>query len=394
MVLFIKVLMAKTNMPKIKKVTAIFRSKLASVGVLGIGVLLVVGLSVMPHIVRADSIGDQINQLQQENSNNRNTVAQLRNEALSYQDAIARLQSQISLLQGQINDNLAKQTDLQARIEQGQRDLEHQQKVLGENIKMMYLEGQISTLEILATSKDLSEFVDKAEYRNAVKSKIQTTLQRIAFLQNQMKEQKVQVETLLKEQQSSQQALNASRSEQANLLAYNQTQQSDFNARTKANQSKIDALIAQQRRANESASPGGYFFLRFPGGAASVNGENYKYANAGFGMSTAPGCVDNDGPDEWGYCTRQCVSYAAWAVEASGRHAPRYYGNARDWVSAARRDGIPIYSTPQPGDVAISTAGTWGHAMYVEGVEGNSIWVSQYNQQLTGRYSTQWRVYR
>ena len=109
-------------------------------------------------------------------------------------------------------------------------------------------------------------------------------------------------------------------------------------------------------------------------------------------MSTAPGCVDNDGPDRWGYCTRQCVSYAAWAVERSGRNAPMYYGNAKDWVWAAQRDGVPVYtSNPQPGDVAISTAGTWGHAMYVESVSGSQIYISQYNAQLQGEYTTQWR---
>jgi surface antigen len=64
-------------------------------------------------------------------------------------------------------------------------------------------------------------------------------------------------------------------------------------------------------------------------------------------------------------------------------------------VGAARAHGVPVYtSNPQPGDVAISTAGTWGHAMYVEAVSGNSIYVSQYNQQLTGQYSTQWRTYQ
>jgi len=110
-------------------------------------------------------------------------------------------------------------------------------------------------------------------------------------------------------------------------------------------------------------------------------------------MSTAPGCVDNDGPDKWGYCTRQCVSYAAWAVEASGRSAPRYYGNAKNWVDAAYRNGVEVSRTPQPGDVAISTSGTWGHAMYVERVEGARIYVSQYNAGLDGEFSYQWRNY-
>jgi surface antigen len=177
------------------------------------------------------------------------------------------------------------------------------------------------------------------------------------------------------------------------MLAYNQSQQSAYNKKTKANQARIDYLIAQQRLANDDVSDG-YYFLRFPGPVQEFDPSDYPYANAGFSMSTAPGCNDNDGPDEWGYCTRQCVSYAAWAVKASGRTPPKGYGSAKYWVNAARIRGIPVHTDPQPGDVAISTGGTWGHAMYVEQVSGNKIYVSQYNQQVTGRYSTQWRTFR
>jgi peptidoglycan hydrolase CwlO-like protein/surface antigen len=365
---------------------------------LTIAALTIAGLSVIPQTPRvaADSISDQIKQLQQENAKNQNAVAQLQNDALSYQDAISRLQSQISILQSQIDDSTAKQADLQAKIDESMRELEKQKGILGENIRVMYVEGKISTIEMLATSKDLSDFVDKEEYRTAVKKKVQDTLKRIAQLQNDLKEQKAQVERLLADQQNQRNQLAASRSEQNRLLTLNKNQQADYNQKTKANQSKIDALVAQQRRANDSTPDGGYYFLRFPGTVIAHDSDNndYPYANAGFSMSTAPGCNDNDGPDRWGYCTRQCVSYAAWAVERSGRHAPRYYGNAKNWVAAAYDDGIPVFRDPEPGDVAISTSGTWGHAMYVEKVDGDRIYVSQYNQQLTGRYSTQWRQYR
>jgi surface antigen len=69
-----------------------------------------------------------------------------------------------------------------------------------------------------------------------------------------------------------------------------------------------------------------------------------------------------------------------------------YYGSAKNWVNEAPASWI--HREPQPGDVGISTGGTWGHAFYVESVEGNRMYVSQYNQQLTGRYSTQWRTFR
>lgn len=332
---------------------------------------------------------------QQQINNNNNAVAQLQNQATSYQDAISHLQAAINQMQGQIDNNMAQQADLQGQIDKAQAELEQQKRVLGDDIKAMYVDGQPTTIEMLASSNNLSDFVDKEEYRTAVQSKIQDTLTKVSELQNQLKDQKSKLDGLLQQYKTQQSQLAADRSQQDQMLAYNQSQQASYNTQTAANQQKLQQLIAAQRNANLDTSAS-YYFIRFPGAVAPHNpGTNdYPYAGSGFGMSTAPGCVDNDGPDQWGYCTRQCVSYAAWAVQRSGRTAPRYYGNARDWVAAARRDGIHIYtSDPQPGDVAISTAGTWGHAMYVEAVNGSQIFVSQYNQALTGEYSTQWRTW-
>lgn len=343
---------------------------------------------------KADNIDQQINALMQENANNQNVVADLQNKAVSYQDAINKLRAQILDMQGKIDNNTAKQAELHQKIEANKVELERQRSVLGENIKVMYVDGQPSTIEMLASSKNLSDFVDKEEYRTSVQTKIQNTLTKIATLQAELNSQKKQVEALLVEQKTQQSRLANTKAEQDNMLAYNQSQQDNFNTKTRANEERIADLIAQQRRANNALPPSGYYFLRFPGAARDFSANNYPYQNAGFGMSPGPGCVDNDGPDRWGYCTRQCVSYAAWAVEASGREAPMYYGNAKDWVWAAQRDGVYVTTVPQPGDVAISTAGTWGHAMYVEQVSGSQILVSQYNASLSGEYSTQWRTYR
>lgn len=343
-------------------------------------------------IVKAATVQEQINALRAENAEYKNTIDKLRGEATSYQDAIAILKAQIDSLQAQIDANTKEQARLQQEIIVAEEELVKQKRLLGENIKAMYLEGEISTLEMLASSKDLSEFVDKEQYRSSVKDKIRSTLEKVTALKFELTAKKEGVETLLKQQQQQQSQLADSRSEQNNLLAYNESQQADFNNKTKANQSKIDGLIASQRRANFNPD-GGYYFLRFAGSVSGINPDSYPYRNAGFGMSPGPGCVDNDGPDRWGYCTRQCVSYAAWAVEASGRSAPMYYGNARDWVAAAYARGVQVSRTPEPGDVAISTAGYWGHAMYVESVSGSTFSTTEYNTYLNGTLSRQTRNY-
>lgn len=332
------------------------------------------------------SITDCSNQI----SDTSNKVSDLKNQAVSYQDAITRLSSQISTVQSQISDSQSQQASLEHDIADAQTQIDTQKGILGEDLRTMYIDGQMSTIEELATSNNLSDYVNKEEYRTAVQTSLQASLDKIAKLQQDLQVKKDAVEALLKTQQQDAVELQNDQSTQSSMLSMNKSQQADYNAQTAANQAKLNALIAAQRTANTS-SKGGYYFIRFPGSAHSFNDAAYPYANAGFSMSTAPGCNNGDGPDQWGYCTRQCVSYAAWAVQASGRSAPKFWGNAKNWVAAARRAGIPLYNVPQPGDVAISTTGTWGHAMYVEQVSGRQIYVAQYNQQLTGQFSHQWR---
>jgi len=377
-----KIKIAKTS---VKKIVGIASSLVA---------VFILVFALIPRVqeARAESVQDKINALQRENAQYQSAIARLANEATSYTDAINILKAQIDTLQGQINSSTKEQERLQNEITEAEKELTKQKALLGKNIKAMYLEGDISTIEMLASSKDLSEFVDKAQYRNSVKDKIRESVDKITKLKQELVAKKESVEALLKQQQDQQASLDNSRAEQANLLSYNQSQQNEFNSRTKDNQSKIDALIASQRRANFNPD-GGYYFLRFPGPVGSVNPNNYPYQNGGFGMSPGPGCVDNDGPDPWGYCTRQCVSYTAWAVLASGRSAPMYYGNARDWVAAAYARGVTVSRTPQPGDVAISTSGYWGHAMYVESVGNGTFNTSEYNSFLDGRLSYQTRRY-
>jgi surface antigen/peptidoglycan hydrolase CwlO-like protein len=388
----IKALMLRQKMKKSSKISlgSLLRPVYITllIAVLGLGM----GLR---QPVRADSVSDQINALQQQNAANNNAVANLQNQATSYQDAINQLQAAISALQIQIDANQAQQADLQNQINAAQAQLDQQKALLGDDIRQMYLEGQTTTLEMLASIKNLSDFVDKQQYRNSVQDKITNTLHTITDLKHQLSDKKQQVEALLATQQSQQAQQQASRNEQASLLSYNQDQQAAFNQQTRNNQSKIDALIASQRKANFSPD-GGYYFIHFPGNVGSFNPSNYAYANSGFGMSPGPGCVDNDGPDRWGYCTRQCVSYAAWAVRASGRSSDAQisgWGNARDWVAAAYARGIPVSRTPQAGDIAISTSGYWGHAMYVESVSGGRFNTSEYNTYLTGQLSYQSRSY-
>lgn len=329
----------------------------------------------MTPLVLADQYDEQIKQIQAENSQKKATVSQLQIQANSYQGEIDRLQGQINAIQQQIRDNEAKRDDLQKQIEAAQAELERQKQLLGTNIKAMYVEGDISTLEMLASSKDLSEFLDKQQYRTSVQQKIKITLDKITVLKAQLREQKTQIEKLLADQQAMSQQLGATQAQQAGLLAYTQDQKNQFTAQIQANNANIKELRRQQLIAN----------ARFIGGAPGSG-------PACGGGYPARWCeIPQDSViDSWGMWNRECVSYTAFKVYESGRHMPYWggRGNANEWDNNAVADGIPMDGNPREGDVAQTNAGGLGHVMYVEYVYSDgTILISQYNAGLDGRYS-------
>jgi surface antigen len=336
--------------------------------------------SLTTSFVAADKFDEAINALNAENSQKRGTQAQLGAEAAGISDVIAKLQAEINALQARINDNQNKLADLRVQIAAAEAELAKQKNLLGETIKTMYVEGDISTVEMLASSKDLSDFFDKQQYRESVRSKIKTTLDKITALKLELNTQRETVEKLIAEQQGLQANLAAQRAENDRILAMNQAQQSELDNQIKANSGKISELRKAQAAENAKLFRG----TRVIGGAACDAGSGDTYP--------AKWCaIPQDSViDSWGMYNRECVSYTAWKVYESGRFMPYWggRGNANQWDENARAAGIPVDTSPRPGDVAVSNSGFYGHVMYVESVNPNgTINISQYNYSLNGTYS-------
>lgn len=358
-----------------------FMPRSAQVSLLAVSSMILASGSVFPawkQIVWADQFQDQINALNAENASNQSTVAALQAQAASYADAINKLQQQIDSLQKSIDDNLALQADLQKQIADAQAEIDKQRAILAENIKAMYVDGTPSSLEMLAGSENLSDFVDKQEYRTRVQNKLQDTMKRIAELQKQLQVQKAKVEQLIKDLQVQQSQLNGDRAKQWELLNYNEQQRNEFNAQIAANNSRVADLRAQQLAANRrlnSGSSGGVI-----AGDPGLGGYPAYLANA----------PQDSLVDPWGMYNRECVSYTAWKVFQTFGYMPYWggVGNANQWPGNAIRAGIPTGSAPRENSVAVWNVGYYGHVMWVESVNSDgSIWISQYNYDFNGRYS-------
>lgn len=325
--------------------------------------------------VLADRFDDQINALQQEINGYQAQAAALGAQANTLQNELANLAAQKATIQGQIDLSQAKYDKLVNDIAVTEKKIAENKDALGQIIADMYVDGSISPLEMLASSNNIGDYVDQQQYRSSIQDNLSKTIDQINALKKQLESQKKDVEHVLADQKSQKDALAAKEAEQAKLLADTQGQEAAYQQLSSDRNSQISNLRQQQAAAMAAASRqwGGGI------GSGSVGGGGYPGGWANAEQDTII--------DDWGLYNRECVSYTAWKVASTGRFVPNFggAGNANQWPSTAARYGIPSGSNPVAGSVAIWYVGAYGHAMYVEAVNGDgTITVSDYNNNSDG----------
>ncbi|MDB5181305.1 MAG: hypothetical protein JWP13_68 [Candidatus Saccharibacteria bacterium] len=335
--------------------------------------------------VSAVDYNAEIQKLQNQNASNESTRRDLQTAALPLEAQITNLRTTIAALDELIGVNEQKRTDLTASIAALSAQIAGEREILKVSIRQLYIESDMSMIEKMASSKNLSDYVEKEQYTIAAQTKVKQGMDKIAQLEGQQRKEKKQTDQLLVDNKKMQTQMSGEKQEVDRLLAMNKAEQDKYASAIANNNSQITDLQRNQAAENarflqQSAVSGGSY-TQLATNILGVDGSSYPWANAPW---------PNDLPDPWGMYQRQCVSYTAWKVSASGRHMPNWggRGNANQWDENARAAGIPADSSPRAGDVAVRNAGTYGHVMYVDSVNSDgSINISQYNANWDGRYS-------
>lgn len=367
------------NMQKIKTKSATYLMKPKAKIVFGLFAFAIVG-SVSMQIVRADTLQQQINSLNSQNAQNQQNVDNLQLQAANYQDAINKLQQQVSSIQAAIAANEAEQASLQAQIVADQVKLAQEKQVLGEDIKAMYVNGTMSTVEMLATTNNLSTFVDAETYRGAVQTKIQGTLADIAKTQNELEAQQASVTQLLGTEHDQQAQLSSDEQQQINLRNMNEQQQADYNNQIQANKAQISKLLAEQAAANASIARS--VDIRASGGSGGYC--DIGYGNGGYPMSLCNSAQDSI-TDAYGFPSRECTSFAYWYfVTQEGQSNFQVSGNAGWWWETSNYPAVTWSSDVKVGAIGIEPSsatpapvpslhgGYYGHVMIVKALPGQT----------------------
>lgn len=339
--------------------------------------------------VSADQYDDKIRALQADMARYKAEADRLSAEASTLANAVAQINNEKNAIQAQINVNQAQHDKLVIQIADTEKEIKDNQDALGTTIADLYVDDNISPVEMLASSQNIGDFLDKQEYRNSVKDELGATIKKVKDLKVQLSTQKEEVTKVLESQKTARDSLAAKQAEQSRLLAQTQNDESKYQGMIKDSQAQIaDAKrIQAELKARENAN----------GGYAIVDGgllADYPWNNSNCPMLgyLSTGGANGNGGDGRGYGCRQCASYVAWKI---AKETGRYYrwGNGGMFGSGAVNAGYQnLGRSPQPGSIAV-IHGNPGHVAWVEAVSGDKVLVSQYNYNYGagwGMYSEMW----
>lgn len=238
----------------------------------------------------AVSVGD-IDNLDKEISRLNGVIKTKKGEVNTLQNQVSIIDTEIRKIQLEINSNQARINKLNSeikateeRINQAEKDLVVAREKLSELIRVMYEEGQISTVEVIAKSKSFNEFINKSEYMEQVQLGVKKSADEVVKLKNELETKKKQLVVSKKNLDEKKTNLVA----QQNGVYKKRNERNTLLARTKGQESSYQKELVSTKKAREAAWADYWASQQGPGSGGSQYGGG---AGSGYLMWPSTGAL-------------------------------------------------------------------------------------------------------
>ena len=345
--------------------------------------LFLIPINTIEAVSREDELLRQRQYKEQQKESAEKNAAEKAEDANYYKKQVSNLNNQIEETENALVSTESKISKTQEKIEElklkiitEEDNLAREKNKMNKVVASWYMEGEEGLLEALISSDNLSEMITREQYYDSIKQHVETAMEKIEKLKNELNKQKAQEETEKKELKFTQQEqVSYKKSIESQKFYKNRLLNSSLEDRKEylyevANIEQEIAYISseiyaeRQKRLQES-------------------GENLIAGSSGYPYGSTTSI------DPWGFITRQCTSYAAWYWNSRlGKNwyrgeGPTGTGNAHNWPNLAARNNVGVHSTPQVGAMIswqMSSIMPYGHVAIVEKINGDgTIDVSEFN---------------
>lgn len=220
--------------------------------------LIVFCFAFYPVMVNASSIADkqrELNALKKQIEEQGNLAEQKRKEVKTLSNEIAAMDGEIRETELAVQATKLDISKTNDEINIQEAELTRQKRILNESIRLMYEEKETSLLETLLSSESFSKVLDRMEYLNVVKNKIDSTIKEVNEIKNDLVTKKKSLDILRLQQEAQAAALNSQRAEKDRILTQTQGQEALYQqmlANTKAEYSQTKSEMEEMERSNYS----------------------------------------------------------------------------------------------------------------------------------------------
>lgn len=326
-------------------------------------------------------------------------AAEASGKANDLQSKIDALNAEIAQKEAEIKENEAMRADIEKQIKDTEAKLERDKTAIRTLIKKVNTAdggNSPTAIDILASSESVSDVVEEGNRQTSVEERLTEAAKQVKQDKQELEEQKAAIQRTLDSNNAKKQEIAANRAEQAELKQKYENDAAGYQKAAAEAASVVAAETAKQQQEAQRYTGGGTAARISAGyGATGWWGVNtYPYAAQCPGINNAGGAFGGN------YC--QCAGYAGWKLyERYGFNIYRdstlgRWGNAKYWGSSAQREGAHTFrvdDTPTAGSIGYSTAGTYGHVVWIESVNGDgTVNITEYNYNLVGDFGARKNV--
>lgn len=182
--------------------------------------------------------------LEEEIAENEAYLESLKAQANTLKNKIAGLETEIANANNKIKLTQTKIEKLKLEIETTELELDRQKGLLKHALVTLYKEGDITTIELLASSDSYTDFINQQEYLTRMKDQVHESVNKVEELKKQLESEKQKQDELLLEQQTQRDILANKQAEQQRTLEQTEGEEARYKAIQEDLQAQMDAAEA------------------------------------------------------------------------------------------------------------------------------------------------------
>ena len=233
-------------MKKINKKNLLINGAI-SVGVAAAGVVAVLPKNNAQAEKSIDQLDKEIKAIQSQISDAESQASQLRNKAQTLQNELNGIENEKTMIQSQISIYQKQFEKLQIEIKNNEDSIQRNRNALGSILATMSLDDDITPIERIAGSSNLSKALDNFEYQSAVKNQLVEKVDSIKRAKAELEKQRDETKVALTNQKQAESALQEKIRQQNDLIAKTKNDEAEYTKYASERSSQKAELQKQQQ---------------------------------------------------------------------------------------------------------------------------------------------------